>query len=182
MCSQEALNILKSNPSSPGHIADYEGAPIKLAEVFPRSSMRLDFTDAPPKVAREFPATLELAIQRRAPAMVISSCGSCLEEILKALEDNAVAAGWMPSPLRSGLRLVQRIDALRDAGVITRDLADWAHSLRLDRNESVHELEATPERAIEYVEFIKFVLEAAFALPARLKRLRTSTPPAAAVA
>ncbi len=172
LATSAALSALQNSWGAPGHISAYRGHPLQLAEILPRSRLRTEYADAPPKVAREFPAAVELAMQGRAPAMVISACGSCLEEILKSLEEKALALNWMAAPTKKGLRLVERIDALRDAGIITRDVADWGHTLRLDRNESVHELEASSERALQFVHYIQFLLEAAFALPERLRSLR----------
>jgi hypothetical protein len=46
----------------------------------------------------------------------------------------------------------------------------WAHKIRPDRNEAVHELEASDHEAREFVSFLRLFLEVSFILPARVER------------
>lgn len=67
-------------------------------------------------------------------------------------------------------RLEKRIDKLADAGSITRDIQKWAHKIRLEGNEAVHELEnPTKEQATELKLFTELLLTYLFTLPARVK-------------
>jgi hypothetical protein len=72
------------------------------------------------------------------------------------------------------MRLVDRIDALVSAGVVTRDIGEWSHQVRLLRNDGTHELQADIDAVRELVGFMRFFFEAAFALPARLKSLKAA--------
>lgn len=67
-------------------------------------------------------------------------------------------------------KLEKRIDKLADAGLITKDLQQWAHKIRLEGNEAVHELDnPTKEQAGELRLFTELVLIYLFTLPARVK-------------
>ena len=67
-----------------------------------------------------------------------------------------------------GGQLSARIDKLRQSGMLTEPLAQWAHEVRLDGNQAIHEIEATAKEAKELVEFIKLFLQVAFVLPAEI--------------
>lgn len=67
-------------------------------------------------------------------------------------------------------KLEKRIDKLADAGLITKDLKEWAHKIRLEGNEAVHEIEnPTKEQAEELRLFTELVLTYLFTLPHKVK-------------
>jgi hypothetical protein len=155
------------------HVTPDDTRLAKLLEVLPSSAISArTLQTVPDKVQQEFPAIAELAAEGRAPATAAAGCGSCLEEALKALETRAASEGWLSTPVKANARLVERIDALVTAGVITRDIGQWSHQVRLLRNHGTHELKADAEAVRELVAFLQFFFEAAFALPARLKELK----------
>lgn len=66
-----------------------------------------------------------------------------------------------------------RINALKEEGVITPAMADWAHIVRIDANESTHtEEETTRESAQELLNFTETFLLYAFTLPAMVSNRR----------
>jgi hypothetical protein len=66
--------------------------------------------------------------------------------------------------------LGKRIDKLADNGLITRDLKEWAHKIRLEGNEAVHDLpKPTKEQTEELQLFTELVLTYLFTLPAKVK-------------
>lgn len=69
--------------------------------------------------------------------------------------------------------LYVRIDKAAEAGAITRDLAEWAHRIRLDGNDAAHE-DAVPtaEEIREMQHFTELVLRYVFSLPGMLERWR----------
>lgn len=74
-------------------------------------------------------------------------------------------------------KLYQIIDGLQQRGLLIQSLADWAHALRVMRNEALHAGMAVPEvDARECLAFIELVLDLLFVLPARVERLRGETP------
>lgn len=74
-----------------------------------------------------------------------------------------------------GGTLSRIIDGLQQQGLLIRSLADWAHTLRVLRNEAIHAGMAIPEvDARECLEFTTLVLELLFVLPARVERLRSA--------
>lgn len=67
--------------------------------------------------------------------------------------------------------LYQRIDVLKTQGVITAAMADWAHAVRLDGNESTHSDDTvTEDEAADLLDFTHAFLLYAFTLPAMVDR------------
>lgn len=67
-------------------------------------------------------------------------------------------------------KLDKRIDALANAGLITKDLQAWAHKIRLEGNDAIHELdEPNKDQAAELERFTELVLTYLYTLPARVK-------------
>lgn len=66
-----------------------------------------------------------------------------------------------------------RIDALADKSMITQDLKEWAHEIRLGGNDAVHEEDPyTETEAHELVDFADLYLTYVYTLPGRLKERR----------
>ncbi len=73
--------------------------------------------------------------------------------------------------------LVSRIDTLAKNGTITKELADWAHYVRLEGNEAAHDEEPfTPEEAGELHKFADLLMRYLFTLPGMLKARRNDDP------
>ncbi|PCE26239.1 hypothetical protein BWP39_17095 [Paraburkholderia acidicola] len=91
----------------------------------------------------------------------------CLEVALKAFCPDVEA--W---------KLEKRIDKLAAENRITKDLQTWAHRVRLDGNDALHEEEQfTKEAATELAEFTRLLLIYLYTLPEKIKR--RIRPPAA---
>lgn len=76
-----------------------------------------------------------------------------------------------------GPNLYKEIDDLHEKSIITTDLKDWAHEVRLAAAEAAHpeELGSVSEQdAAESLAFMDAFLEYAIALPARRKALRAA--------
>lgn len=71
----------------------------------------------------------------------------------------------------SGKKLVQRIDLLKERGVITADLAQWAHEIRLGGNDAAHDDEPFSVQDCEDLKnFIEAFLRYVFTLPSAVRR------------
>lgn len=71
--------------------------------------------------------------------------------------------------------LYGRIEELRDTNKITVEMADWAHIVRNEGNDSVHgEEETTQEDAAELLAFTETFLMYAFTLPGMIAKRRLS--------
>jgi hypothetical protein len=72
--------------------------------------------------------------------------------------------------------LYSRIEAAQTGGLLTENMADWAHDIRLDANDERHAdqnaVGATGEDAKRCLEFAETIAELLFVLPARVKRVR----------
>ncbi|WP_239482878.1 DUF4145 domain-containing protein [Paraburkholderia sp. C35] len=91
----------------------------------------------------------------------------CLEIALKA-----------HSPEIEAWKLEQRIDKLAAERKITPDMQTWAHRVRLDGNDALHEEEDfTKESATELMEFTRLLLTYMYTLPEKVKqRIEPSEP------
>lgn len=114
--------------------------------------------DVPPR-SRSY---LDQAISSlNAPAGAVMLAASAVDSMLKAKN------------LNSG-SLYSRIDEAVKANLITPEMAEWAHDVRLDANDQRHSDEATPlpdeEQAKKCVEFAMALGQFMFVLPARVQR------------
>ncbi|WFC66360.1 DUF4145 domain-containing protein [Achromobacter denitrificans] len=74
------------------------------------------------------------------------------------------------SPDVDAWKLEKRIDKLAEKGLITPDLKTWAHKIRLEGNEAVHEEdEPTREAATELQLFTEMVMTYLYTLPAKVQ-------------
>ncbi|WNI85737.1 DUF4145 domain-containing protein [Citrobacter portucalensis] len=70
-------------------------------------------------------------------------------------------------------KLVRRISALRETGLITQEMADWAHIVRIDTNGAVHsDEEFTADEVDQLLKFTEVFLTYSFTLPAMVKAKR----------
>jgi hypothetical protein len=95
------------------------------------------------------------------PDGCIMLCASAIDEMLKA-------RGFKVG------KLYPRIKEAKEAGVLTEDMSQWAHDVRLDANDQRHSDEnvtpATQQDAERCLEFTKTLADLLFVLPARVKR------------
>ena len=61
---------------------------------------------------------------------------------------------------------------MQDQGIITETIKDWAHIIRDNGNDAVHELNGKREDAEDLLNFTKIFLQYAFELPAVIKAMR----------
>ncbi len=71
-----------------------------------------------------------------------------------------------------GDSLYQRIEKAYEEGLITKVIKDWANIVRKWGNKAVHELEVSPEEALEAYEFMKFMLYFLYKVPAEVEKYR----------
>lgn len=72
-------------------------------------------------------------------------------------------------------KLVKRISAIRGTGLITQEMADWAHIVRIDTNVAVHsDEEFTADEVDQLLKFTEVFLTYSFTLPAMVKAKRDS--------
>jgi len=73
-------------------------------------------------------------------------------------------------------KLVRRITALRATGLITQEMADWAHIVRIDTNGAIHsDEEFTQDEVDQLIKFTEVFLTYAFTLPALVREKRETT-------
>jgi len=143
----------------------YTGKPPRILATYPSPPQPYAHPSIPEK-ARSLFVDLQRLIRdvrySERASMVVAGCRSVMEQAIKLLGGE-------------GPKLKAKIDDLLQKGIITRILADWAHTIRLEGNQAVHEINATQEEAEEMVEFLKIFLQFTFELPARIREKRRSS-------
>lgn len=77
------------------------------------------------------------------------------------------------APEHATKTLAARIDALANAGKLTPDLKEWAHSLRFLGNDAVHEEDGIPkDEAVQGHELTRFILTYVYTLPTQVAAAR----------
>lgn len=139
----------------------YTGPSPHILATWPPVPSADDSENWPEKLRSVFREVQEDTRMKREPARIVGSCRSVLEVAL-------ASAGY---DKKVGKSLSNRIDAAREAGVLTESMRQWAHKTRMDGNEALHELTATHEEAQELVNFIRTFLEIVFDLPQKISLL-----------
>jgi hypothetical protein len=102
------------------------------------------------------------------PSGCIMLCASSVDAMLKV-------KGYREGSLNS------RINQARDQHLITADMADWFHHVRIEANEERHDDEETSmpttQEAQKSIDFVKALGEFMFVLPARIAEGVRNTPP-----
>jgi len=134
-----------------------------IADFYPAID-RID--EAIPERAREY---LTQAVDSiHSPAGAVMLAASAIDSMLKA-------KNYRDGVLNSRIK-----EAARDH-IITPEMAEWAHDVRLDANDQRHADDAVPlpteDDARRVIEFAAALGEFLFVLPARVQRGRTIGPP-----
>ncbi|WP_244125581.1 DUF4145 domain-containing protein [Burkholderia gladioli] len=142
-------------------------ANISASEMFPKPE-KIDAPEyIPGNAARAFEEGADSLASGR-PTAAAAMFRRCLEIALK-----------QHSPDIDAWKLEKRIDKLFNEGRITKDLQEWAHRIRLEGNDALHEEEEfTKETASEMMEFTRMVLVYLYTLPERI-RIRVAAADAA---
>lgn len=125
-------------------------------KIYPELRLPDDSPHYPEKIRAVFTELQEDVRSGRTAPRIIVGCRSVLEVALRSL-------GYEKG------NLLSRIELARQDGILTESMKNWAHRIRMEGNEAVHELEASDEQAKEFVAFLRLFLEVAFVLPERIK-------------
>ncbi|MGU2444413.1 DUF4145 domain-containing protein [Burkholderia cenocepacia] len=152
-----ASNGQHSNPhNAQGNL--YEANGFKVVEVFPKPIESPTPEHVPPASARAFDQGAR-CLMRGDFTPAAAMFRRCLEIALKA-----------HSPEIEAWKLEKRIDKLAAERKITEDMKTWAHRVRLDGNDALHEEEEfTKETATELMEFTRLLLTYLYTLPEKIR-------------
>jgi hypothetical protein len=70
--------------------------------------------------------------------------------------------------------LKQKLTDLRNKGLLTGVLHEWADMIRFEANAAIHELTGSKEDANEMVRFIRFYLQYVYELPYEIAKVRNT--------
>lgn len=173
LCGRPNLILFETQRSTLTNIVAVVKAPeslfggqsvIEVSRVLPTVPSMADHPSWGPTISDPFVSAQANARERRSPALTIAGCRMALEEMTKRLGAT------------SSDNLKVRIERLRDQGVITASLADWAHHIRLLGNDAVHEIGGTQEEAAELIEFTHMLLDMCLTLPETMAAKRAKKP------
>lgn len=151
-----------------GRITDFEGD-LSVSQTYPALGKLRAPADIPANAERVFLQAVDASARGHYDAAG-SMYRKAIEIGTRALDEEL-----------AGKKLQSRIDALHNAGRLTSDLKDWAHLIRIDGNESVHEDEALTESEIRQLgTFTELFLTYTFTLPARVAARKKEAEQAAA--
>lgn len=154
-------NILK-RLNEPACLLGGEGL-IKVTSTWPPQPEPEQDPHWPEPARQHFKDAQTMLMSGISAATVIGACRTVLDLLTKQLG-------------QTDGNLLKRIDALKENGVITQPIADWAHGLRLDGNAAVHDGEGNEDDAREYIEFLRMLLNVTFTLPARINQKKQRQP------
>lgn len=129
--------------------------PKKFISVYPEADKPYSHSSLPEELKDLFIDLQHILKEGKQPSIVVAGCRSVVEAALNNLG-------------AKGKTIIKKIDNLKEKGIITPLLADWAHRIRLEGNKSIHEIKAQENDAKEIVEFTKIFLQYTFELPARI--------------
>lgn len=132
---------------------------VKVDAIYPKRDPKYAHPSIPEKINKSFVDVQKMFDSGLQPHFVIGGCRSVLENALNALGAN-------------GSTLYKKIENLHDQGLITETIKDWAHIIRNNGNDAVHELNGKREDAEDLLNFTKIFLQYAFELPAVIKAMR----------
>ena len=164
-CKEYVLIVGTRRPIGGGR-----GQPCVAIEVYPigRPGQMVD-KDIPAAVLEDFNEALRCQFIKAFKATVVM-CG-------RAIQTSALALG------AGGTRLVDQIDDLFKKGKITEALKDFAHEVRLVRNDGAHPdkdglADVTEQDASAVIEFTREYLHHVYVMPAKLsaRKGKTSSP------
>jgi len=134
---------------------------VKILATYPTPAKASRDPAYPEELREIFAEAQEDLLLNRSSARIVATCRSVLDVATKKLNGK-------------GKDLLNRIDNLREEGILTQSLSEWAHTVRINGNEAIHELTATKQEAAEIIEFIKMFLDVAFVLPTRIAERRAA--------
>ena len=130
----------------------------KIIAIYPKAKISRSPDDVPEASAKAYIQGADSLKDRRTTAAV-AMFRRTIDVATKQYSDEIQA--W---------NLEKRIDKLAAAGLITKDLQQWAHKIRLEGNGALHELdEPTFEQATELELFTELMLTYLFTLPAKIR-------------
>jgi len=132
---------------------------LQVTAIHPKPEPPYSHPSLPESLRSLFIDVQETVLQHRDPAWIAAGCRKVLEEAVRALGGE-------------GKTLHAKIEHLRQHGIITGLLADWAHHLRVEGNEAVHGERYSQAETEELIEFARLFLQYAFELPAKIRIVR----------
>ena len=149
--------IVKVVPGDKGML-DSRSALINVIEMLPKPKAADKDPNWPTEIIEIFADAQNMLTQNMTPSIILATCRTVLDVATKIMLPDTTAT------------LYKRIELLREQGVITEPIKEWAHAIRLDGNDAAHDATGKRESAGVYIEFLKMFLNVAFALPARIER------------
>ncbi|HEY8330739.1 MAG TPA: DUF4145 domain-containing protein [Pseudomonas sp.] len=201
-CHQPSLVELKPRPNVHGHLmhshphiqASFLNRLKPLASIFQNAPENIKHhwavlgnepgtvIDDYFEVVQEFPSA---AVQRPDSAALPENVNTQLNRLIKVLHEPVAAMAHCRRTLEmackeklgeaaKGKRLYELIDATLQSVEATREIAEWAHTIRHLGNDAAHANDSDPteQEAHQAYEVVRLMLDLLFEYPARIRQLR----------
>lgn len=137
----------------------YNGNPPMIVAMAPPPRQVWTHPSLPQEVARAFADLQRMVWDEVTPALILIGARTVLEKVCAELGAH-------------GKTLFDRIKDLREQGILTGVMYEWATEIRCWGNSGTHNFEGSKEDAEDLTEFTKLFLQYSFELPARVKEAR----------
>lgn len=165
-------------------VLSFNGKPYDARDpsVYP---VNLSGRDSPYQVNAIYPTVIKIDMPEGIPENVAKAFRQAAET-RKSRHFDAAAAMYRKSmelglkeksPEIAAWKIEKRIDQMAEQGLITKELQEWAHELRLDGNDAVHAADATAEVVDQMHNLCKFLLIYLYTLPEQVKEARQRREP-----
>ncbi|MDE1493123.1 DUF4145 domain-containing protein [Xenorhabdus bovienii] len=129
----------------------------RIVKIYPKPDIYSAPDNTPPRAEKFFLEATEDFQRGR-----YETCSVNCRKVLDIATQNMA----IEADVKSG-KLYDRINKLKDLGLITPEIADWGHIIRKFSNDSVHtDVEVTENEAQELLSFVEIFLIYTFTLPA----------------
>lgn len=141
-------------------LRDQHGGVFTVLGLYPRVQL--------PSIPEHLPDTVAKAFREGCDVLSVSP------DAAKGMFRKSLELGLKDlSPDVDAWKLEKRIEKMAALGLLTADLKDWAHELRLDGNDAMHDSGVTTkEDAIQTRELTRYVLMYLYSLPESVKSMR----------
>ncbi|MBE1527413.1 hypothetical protein GGC65_001869 [Sphingopyxis sp. OAS728] len=164
-CSRCHRHALCYGSTAYGETPDIGGTPtlVRIRDIYP--SVETASEQLPEKPKKFFQQALE---SRHAPDGALMLAASAIDSMLK---DKGYKDG----------SLFSRIELASNDGLLTKEMRDWAHEIRLSANEPRHADDdydgATVQDVDQIIEFVKALTEYLYVLPSKVSKWKGAAQP-----
>ena len=156
------LEVIRNNPRGPLKPSDATGSLFSSftpIEIYPKQASIFAPEHVPDRIAKNYTEACD-SLRRQSFTSAVMMFRKVLERSTRELA---------PKGATISDNLFKRIEELAQQNAITEAMRDWAHVIRLDGNEAVHDEDPDKDAATQIQQFTELFLLYCFTLPERVR-------------